>query len=463
MKIDKASLRVKETHVGWGVLVLCIGVLVACGALVVTLDASTTASRADFQRLSQSISTEITRRLFLPGYGLGGARGAIAVKGALPDVEEFKRYVASRDLPVEFPGVTGIGLIVRIQREDLAGFEKDVAAQYDGGFSVRTSGEKPDLLVIRSIEPQGVNSPALGFDVGSEASRRVAVERSYITGLPSATAPIRLLQDAQHRLGTLYLVPIFSSGRPARSSPADQVIGLVYAAMTYDLLLDDVVSHYGSSLAVELRDIEAPVDEQLIFKSGEPVRPNAALKEVRQFDYGGRTFELTLASSEGFDAEQVPWAAWLAALVGFLASALGALLVVQLSTTRSKARAMAEAITVDLQRFEAMSEQSCAAAMLLDSSGRATWANLAMADLTGVSLEALVGSRAVEVLMSERTDIDSLTRLRRSLALKESFEGALLQAGPDGADIPMGARILPTFQSKGICTGFIVFMKPLSE
>jgi PAS domain S-box-containing protein len=457
------SLLVTETQLGWGLLVLCVGVLTVCGGLVAALNASAIATHAKFERLSQSVSEEISRRLLLPGYGLGGARGAIAVKGSVPSVEEFRRYVDSRDLPVEFPGVTGIGLIIRVQRQNLAAFEQNTAAQYGRDFPVRTSGNQADLYVIRSIEPRDVNAQALGFDVGAEPSRRAAVERSYKLGLPSATAPIRLLQDDQHRLGTLYLVPVFASGRPARASDSDSVIGVVYAAMTYDVLLDNVDSNHGDSINVVLRDLEAPASEQLIFGSTESARSNAALKEVRRIDFGGRTLELTLTSTEEFEAAQLPWEAWLAALAGFLASVFAAILVVKLSSTRLKARAVAKAMTIDLDLFKVMAEQSDQAAMLLDSSGKVTWLNTAMLDLTGSVEKALVGQRGFESLIVERTDIDELGRLRRSMTTKESFQGTLVSRTPEGQDLPSSARVLPSIDRNGICTGFIVFMSPTSK
>ena len=68
-----------------------------------------------FERLAERLSNEVQRRMNQPVYGLKGARGVYAASKSVERLE-FRAYVESRDLPVEFPGVVGFGFIQRVWR-----------------------------------------------------------------------------------------------------------------------------------------------------------------------------------------------------------------------------------------------------------------------------------------------------------------------------------------------------------
>ena len=84
---------------------------------------------------------------------------------------EFRAYVASRDLAREFPGALGFGFIQRVPRAALDAFIAAERADGAPDFAVRTSGDAPDLYVVKFCEPEEANHESVGYDAGSEPER----------------------------------------------------------------------------------------------------------------------------------------------------------------------------------------------------------------------------------------------------------------------------------------------------
>lgn len=144
-----------------------------------------------FAAITEKLQGEITRRMSQFNSGL---RGTAALWPVSRDVTraEFAEVVGSRDLETEFNGALGIGFIRRVNREDLDTFLAETRADGAPDFTIKTSGNHPNLYIVEYISPVGINQPAIGFDIGQEANRRSAVEKSMLTGKPVITAPIHL-------------------------------------------------------------------------------------------------------------------------------------------------------------------------------------------------------------------------------------------------------------------------------
>ena len=97
-------------------------------------------ARQEFQRMAVRAETEIANRLNNAVHALHGARGLYAASQRV-DRREFRRFVASRDLASEFPGLRGFGFIARLERPELAAF---VAAQ--------KQDDAPDFAVRQLVD-----------------------------------------------------------------------------------------------------------------------------------------------------------------------------------------------------------------------------------------------------------------------------------------------------------------------
>ena len=68
----------------------------------------------DFERNAERLADEASRRVRQPDYGLKGANGMYAANPTISRAA-FRAYVASRDLPREFPGVQSFGFLQRVK------------------------------------------------------------------------------------------------------------------------------------------------------------------------------------------------------------------------------------------------------------------------------------------------------------------------------------------------------------
>lgn len=380
------------------------------------------AARKAFDDIVERVFVDARARLELPKYGLGGARGMVGSLGHLPDPLSFARYVAARDMAAEFPGVVGFGLIVPVDRRDRARFEAQVRREGLPAFKVRTGGDRPVMHVIRSIEPAARNRAALGFDVGSEPLDRIAAERVFSDGLPSATGPIRLLQGPADRAGALILSPVFASGRATRQGADDRVIGSVFAAVVYDELMAGSMPVPRQWIDVGIRDLDAPAAGQVVFRSRMPGGNDAGrFKGERRFDYFGRHFVLEGTSTPAFDVLQHVDDRAAIIFVGLLASLLAAGLAYQQGRMRDRAERLAARMTRDLGELAAVARHTSSLVALLDADWRVHWANPAMLALCGLREDEVPGRPVRDLLRIP--DEALLAKVAKRLAARQPFQG----------------------------------------
>ncbi|WP_339427719.1 PAS domain S-box protein [Pseudomonas sp. RA_105y_Pfl1_P41] len=249
---------------------------------------------------TQRALSAIQSQLQLYQYGLRGARGAVLTKGEQTVTrEQFKRYSDSRDLISEFPGALGFGFIRRVPRPEQASFLE--AARRDGmpDFSIRElSPNEGERYVIQYIEPSGLNRPAIGLDIASEANRKTAAQSAMLSGKATLTGPITLVQaTGQPNQSFLFLMPIYRTAKTPETEAAkiDQAYGWTYAV----LRMQDVLGDSGVNLAhvgLELQDQTTPGQPVLFYSTVTPENLAQAIDSysVTQEVYG-RKWQLKLS------------------------------------------------------------------------------------------------------------------------------------------------------------------------
>ena len=369
----------------------------------------------------ERLERDIVQRFVQPVYGLKGARGAIAALGGRVDRQSFRAYVQSRDLPREFPGVRGFGFVPRVQRADLPAF---IAAERANGapqFTVRSRGDAPDLFVVSHIEPLSQNYPAWGFDLGSEAVRRRAIERAIATGEATLSAPVPLVQDRAHGPGMLLLVPVFRDGAdPVDAAQRRQaLLGLLYAP----LVAQEILNGLKEGLAAAPMDFRLLVDdhtatEDLLLDSSTGIQPLDAapssrpdfdvrvVTAERRLEIAGRTFRLEAALTTAYERAVIDAAGWGPGLIGVLLTALLAATTYLLAAGRARAQALADAMTEDLRRLtldqQAMLDADVIAIAKLRGR-RIVWKNRALEQLFGYGTDEMLGLAVRELYVDEDT------------------------------------------------------------
>ncbi len=230
-------------------------------------------------------------------------------------------------------------------------------------FTVRSSGDAPDLYVIKYVEPIQTNHEAWGFDVGSEARRREAIESAISTGEPTLTSRLNLVQDRQARAGFLYFVPIFRPGA-AVNTPEERfaaLIGLVFAPIVIDEVFRGVMAGADDMLDVEVFEGSTPSASRLLFDADSipvaiagagPAYGGRLYHRTREITVGGRSWTLVMTTKPKFEATLDRRTPLLIGAAGGLVTLMLAGMVLVLGRSRTRALELAQEMTASLRASE---------------------------------------------------------------------------------------------------------------
>ncbi|MFO0835212.1 MAG: CHASE domain-containing protein [Phycisphaerales bacterium] len=352
--------------------VLVLGLLATVGVYTGANAEVQSKARAEFGDIAGRITREVERRANLSVYGLLGARGVYAASKSV-ERGEFAGYVASRDLPREFPGVIGMGFIERVQRKDLDAFIARERADVAPDFAVHgfpdagALASAPDMYVVKHCYPAEANLKVWGLDLGSEPVRREAIERAIETGRPTTTGRIVLAQHERRHTGFLYLVPVFRNGVDHSTPEARRanLVGLAYCPIVLEHAMADVGGIAGLRADFEVYDGDSPRAESLLYdhdgcrtglggRSSNHEDRRFAASEVLQI--GGRPWTIEVSSTPVFEAAAERSTPAIFGAAGIVTSLLAAGFVYSLMSARSRALAMARAMTADLAEAKEAAE-----------------------------------------------------------------------------------------------------------
>lgn len=154
---------------------------------------------------------------------------------------DFNNYVGKLESTPGFDAMVATSYIRLITRDEVNQFEAKVRSDTslrDSGypdFAVHPDGESSDLFVVDYVEPLE-SETILGFDVGSNTSRRETVERARDTGELVATPGITL--EGAGQTGILLMQAIYSDGLPVGiDERRERFVGVVTGVFGVDELL----------------------------------------------------------------------------------------------------------------------------------------------------------------------------------------------------------------------------------
>lgn len=375
----------------------------------------------DFQRRVERVHGEVMRRFRLPVYGLNGAKGMYAASERISRAN-FRAYVESRNLKKEFPGVRGFGFIARVMRPELDSFINEERRDGAPGFELHQLAEKDrsDLLIIKIIEPTANNVGALGLDIGSESSRRLAAETAIDSGEATMTGPVTLVQDYKKTPGVLILVPVYLNGTFPKNKEERRAAlrGLVYSPIVVAELLHDIKDVSPDSIDFELIDT-APVagtSATIYDYDGHTL----SLIEVQHAAEGrrffvtlpinvlGRELILQVSSASGFDKAISFQQAWLVFIGLLTINGLFTLILYQQINRKRRAEALAKEMTAKIELEEARASDFSRSASdwfwETDNNHRFCYFSENFASAYGVSPDRFLGKSRLEILewMSQR-------------------------------------------------------------
>ena len=237
-----------------------------------------------------------------------GAQGFFAGEPSHLSAQQWQAYVARLDLPGRHPGLTSLAFISRVPAAELEPYLKDrpqLSGRYHRPISdpmpLRDPGQGGDHLIIELCEPGDRSNRALGLDVGTSHTQRMAAERAMATGEPELSGLLYFTMSESRQDAVALYVPVYlGTGTP--TAPADRptaLRGWVSAGILLKPMMEDIIRGEDQGLAFELVDAYATQGPQRLFATldwpqGE--QPDA----VRLLDLGGRGWQLRYAIKPSF-------------------------------------------------------------------------------------------------------------------------------------------------------------------
>ena len=137
------------------------------------------------------------------------------------DETAFRRFV-SRAVDT-YPGIQALEWAPQISQSDRTNYEQQLQAATNNSRALITERdlstgqlvaavERDRYVPVTFLEPIESNEAALGYDLASDETRRIALEKAKDTGAIAATGRIQLVQETnENQYGFLVFVPIYQT------------------------------------------------------------------------------------------------------------------------------------------------------------------------------------------------------------------------------------------------------------
>jgi diguanylate cyclase (GGDEF)-like protein/PAS domain S-box-containing protein len=314
-----------------------------------------------FRSTTDQITLRIEERL--AAYALV-LRGAAGLFDASEEVErnEWRAFVDKLRVADALGDIQGIGYSRWIPAGELDAHEAEVRAEGFPAYRVHPPGSRDVYTAIVYLEPfEGRNLRAFGYDMFSEPVRRAAMEQARDTGMAALTGKVQLVQESHPDIqpGTLMFVPVYRQG--ALLETVDQrreaLVGWTYSPYRmYDLMagiLGDRTHPDGQAVGLAIYDGDTAAREHLLFSSAPTQSPSepSPLLQQRRIDVNGSQWLLVFDHLAPGQAVTLG-AAWVTLAGGLVITALLSALVLSLSTTRTRALRLTEALSQTVSERE---------------------------------------------------------------------------------------------------------------
>ncbi|MBI4264661.1 MAG: CHASE domain-containing protein [Acidobacteria bacterium] len=316
-------------------------------ALIATVTLFVWVSRLEDARIRAEWDTDVTQAADAVQANFDATVGIVRSLGdlfvATPHAERADTFstFARRTLAAN-PGIQALSWNPRVPDEERAAFERRARTSIYPDFRIveRSRGgtvvpapRRDDHVVVLHIEPVESNAAARGFDVSSERLRRRALRRACATGQPSATEPIRLVQDTTDQYGILVFSPVYVTGDLPAS--ADERCGLIRGYATGVFRIDEVMRtalghHVNPNIAITLTDEDMSGGPRSVWSNGPPpwqiptrgTASSSELADVAHVMVGGRQWSIFFTAAPTYRSAAGSWRPWVALAGGMLFAGL---------------------------------------------------------------------------------------------------------------------------------------------
>lgn len=199
-------------------LVLALGLGVTFAATVWVGRWERLSRQIEFQKQTNNLTTSLQRTINRYNDLLLSISDFYSATGSQVDEAAFRQFV-QRALQ-SYPGIQALEWAPLVPHAERAAYEQALQARTglqqakimegDRAGNLIAAAVRAQYIPVTFVEPWQGNEVALGYDLTSDQTRRIALERSRDTGMLAATGRIQLVQEiANNQYSFLVFVPIY--------------------------------------------------------------------------------------------------------------------------------------------------------------------------------------------------------------------------------------------------------------
>ncbi|MEI8346495.1 MAG: PAS domain-containing protein [Pseudomonadota bacterium] len=344
------------------------------------------------------------------------------------DTVTFEKFQSYAKHLINASSVQALEWIPQVKLEEKARFENQLCGKKKNGicfFEKNSAGEKlavskrQDYYPVVYVTPIEGNEAAIGFDLGSSPIRRQVIEEAIKTKYPTASAPIKIVQEIGTQKSILLLSPIINlKGQGKAHNVTGLALSVIRMQSTLDSLFRYNVRKGNNAFEINVLDIsqaDAPILLASFPSPGYPsyneIPPPLSAEFFQQlrahsylypFALHGRLWMMAVGHPANHKEEDL-------VLIALMTSSAGGLLTLFLTMgvvvalrrrqhLRDKLKVIADKLSESEVKFQALFEQNQTITILVNpADGSIKYANQAAIDFYGATKEALLQTKIQEI------------------------------------------------------------------
>jgi signal transduction histidine kinase len=230
--------------------------------------------QSEFQKQTNNLTTALQRttnrytELLLSISDLYGAVNNDVDAGA------FRRFV-NRAVN-DYPGIQALEWAPQITQSERADYEQWLSTLTNRDLALITerdeqtgqlipAGERDRYVPVTFLEPITSNEAALGYDLASDETRRIALETARDTGKTAATGRIQLVQEiTENQYSFLVFVPVYRESVSTLASRREAILGYVLGVFRVADVVEESLQDLDYDINFYVLDQTARPAEQLL-------------------------------------------------------------------------------------------------------------------------------------------------------------------------------------------------------
>jgi signal transduction histidine kinase/DNA-binding response OmpR family regulator len=278
---------------------------------------------------------------------------------------EWAAFVAGLDPAARFPGIVGMTFVRRVTAAERADYiervRTDTTMTPEGYpyFDIWPAGDRAEYFVYEYLEPFMQNAPTFGYDVGSETTRRAALERARDEGRPVITERLHLVADTEDTAAFLMFMPIYRNGAAVETAAErrEALTGFVVNRVRAADLFAPAFSRAAKPMRVRVFDGTDTTAAELMFaNNGSLTTEPAAFSSEQRLAVAGGKWLMQFEGSNAFMTTSERVMPRVITMAGVLVGMLLVVAIQALVTSRARALKLAACMTGELQGAKDVAE-----------------------------------------------------------------------------------------------------------